>query len=148
MITACWPQTLLSPSAMKRASTSGVEPGGASEMMVTGFSGYLTACACAASEHANRPKTARPIQYRRAIMSFSGLVGAARIRRSCRGFYRHCMAAPNRHAFDLQTYFANRASPFRNILLVHDPVQVGGYARGQRRNERGRARRGLVPPRR
>src|SRR5271166_935889 len=99
MITACWPQSLLNPAAMKRASTSGVEPGGASEMMVTGFSGYLSACACAVGDDASRHKTARPIQYRLAVMSFSRLVGLARIKRSCRGFYRHSAAAPNRHAF-------------------------------------------------
>ena len=37
-------------AAMKRASTSGVEPGGASEIMVTGFSGYLTVCPSAAGD--------------------------------------------------------------------------------------------------
>src|SRR4029077_12188960 len=99
MITACWPQTLLRPAAMKRASTSGVEPGGASEIMVTGFSGYLTVCPSAAGDDASRHKAARPIQYRRAVMSFSRLLGVARIKRSWRGFYRHSAAAPNRHAW-------------------------------------------------
>src|ERR1700745_1117875 len=102
MITACWPQSLLRPAAMKRASTSGVEPGGASEMMVTGFSWYLTVCACAAGDDASRHKTARPTQYQRAVMWFSRLVGVATIKRSLRGFYRHCAPAPNRHAFVAQ----------------------------------------------
>ena len=37
--TTCCPQILPSPSATKRASTSGVEPAAASEMTVTGRSG-------------------------------------------------------------------------------------------------------------
>src|SRR5215469_10867 len=71
----CWPQALVRPAATKRASTSGVEPGGASEMMATGISGYLIACACAAgaSDHANRHGAAMASKKRAADMASSGL---------------------------------------------------------------------------
>src|SRR5437773_1893894 len=95
----CCPHDLVSPAATKRASTSGVDPGAASEIIVTGFCGYLSAWACAA-ETASDPSTHNtptPIQYRLAIISFSRLM-AARIKRPSDRFHQPPPAAPNRHA--------------------------------------------------
>jgi hypothetical protein len=74
------------------------------------------------------PKTARPIQYRLAVMAFSRLYGAARIRPSGDRFHQHCSAAPNRHAFNLETKLCKPRLRFC-FTLIRDPVQVRGHAR-------------------